>query len=155
MYGVLLRNANNPPGLYSSDRFMFGGEALTLDQMEVMKIKPLDDPRVVFGINRCTKSSPPLRKEPYDGDKLSVQLVDQGKIFLDDDRGVVREDEVATVNELVAVKYGADFVAAYQKRHGVAGTLWQAIVPYAEKHSGLALAKTVVPMGYDAGLNRP
>jgi hypothetical protein len=154
IYGILLRNQTNPPGLYSTDHFSFGGVPLTLDQVEQLKIKRLADPRVVFAINRGTRSSPPLRKEPYDGLKLNAQLIDQGKIFLDDPRGVIREDEVARVNDLVAVKYAPEFLAAYQQKHGTAGTLLQALQPYAAKHSALSEVTKVVPMEYDGALNR-
>lgn len=155
IYGVLLRNQTNPPALYTTDRFSFGGKPLTLDQVEQQKIRPLDDPRAVFAINRCTRSSPPLRKEPYDGLKLNAQLVDQGKIFLDDPRGVVRNDEIATVSKLLTIDYAPEFLAVYQQKHGTAGTILQALQPYAAKHSALMLVKKVVPMPYDASLNRP
>jgi hypothetical protein len=154
-YGVLLRNLTNPPALYSTDHFSFGGHAYTLDQVEAQKIKPLNDPRAVFGINRCTRSSPPMRKEPYAALTLSVQLVDQGKLFLSDSRGVVRVDDVAKVSDLLAINYAPDFLAAYQKKFGRPGTLLQTIQPYAAKHSLLSGATMAVPMGYDATLNRP
>jgi hypothetical protein len=155
VYGVLLRNLTNPPALYTTDHFSFGGHAYTLDQIEAQKIKPLNDPRAVFGINRCTRSSPPLRKEPYEGLTLSVQLVDQGKLFLSDSRGVVRVDDVAKVSDLLAISYAPEFLAAYQKKFGRPGTLLQAIEPYAAKHSLLSGATKAVPMGYDSALNRP
>jgi hypothetical protein len=155
MYGVLLRNMSNPPALYAIDHFSFGGEPLTLDQVEQQKIKPLNDPRAVFGINRCTHSSPQLRKEPYEALTLSAQLVDQGKTFLNDSRAVVRVDDVAKVSNLLTINYGPDFLAAYQRKYNKAGTLLKAIEPYAAKHSLLAGATMVVPLGYDASLNRP
>jgi hypothetical protein len=156
IYGVLQRGLNNPPALYSMDLFSFGGVPLTLDQVEEKEIKPIGDVRAVFGINRCTHSSPPLRKEPYDGLKLGVQLVDQGKTFLNDSRGVVRlNDDVAKVSDLLAINYAPEFLAAYQQKFGKQGTLLQAIEPYATKHSLLTGAQNVVPMGYDASLNRP
>jgi hypothetical protein len=155
IYGILLRNEANPPGLYGTDHFSFGGVPLTLDQVEQTKIRPLGDPRAVFAINRGTRSSPPLRTEPYDGLKLNAQLTNQGKVFLNDPRGLVREDEIARVSDLLAIKYAADFLAVYQQKHGTAGTLLQALQPYAAKHSGLSEVTKIVPMGYDASLNRP
>jgi len=155
MYGVLLRNQTNPPALYAMDHFSFGGNALTLDEVEQQKIKPLNDPRAAFAINRCTHSSPPLRREPYEGLTLSAQLVDQGKTFLNDSRGVVRFDDVAKVSDLLVINYGPEFLAAYQRKYNKPGTLLQAIEPYAAKHSALSGAKKIVPMGYDASLNRP
>jgi hypothetical protein len=155
MYGVLLRNLNNPPELYSVDHFSFGGTPLTLDQVEEQKIRPLGEARAVFAINRCTHSSPPLRREPYQGLTLGAQLADQGKTFLSDSRAVVLEGETAHVNPLVSVKYAADLQAAYQQKFGRTGTLLETIRPYAMKHSLLWDAKRVVPMEYDASLNRP
>jgi hypothetical protein len=115
----------------------------------------LNDPRAAFAINHCTHSSPPLRKEPYQGLMLSMQLIDQGKTFLSDSRGVVRADDVAKVSNLLAIDYAPDFLAAYQRKYGKSGTLLQAIAPYAVKHSALSGVTAVVPMGYDASLNRP
>jgi hypothetical protein len=156
MYGVLQRGLDNPPVLYTMDHFSFGGAPLSLDQVEEQKIKPIGDARAVFGINRCTHSSPPLRKEPYDGVKLGTQLVDQGKTFLNDSRGVVRvNDDVAEVSDLLAINYAPQFLAAYQQKFGKPGTLLQAIEPYATKHSLLTGAQKLVPMGYDSSLNRP
>jgi hypothetical protein len=155
MYGALRRGASNPPALYSVDLFSFGGQPMTLDQVETQKIKPLNDPRVAFAINRCTRSSPPLRKEPYDGLTLGAQLVDQGRRFLDDPRGVIVDGSVARVSRILAVDYAQDFLAAYQKKFNKPTSLLRAIEPYAAKHSALSMAKKLVPMAYDASLNRP
>jgi hypothetical protein len=87
--------------------------------------------------------------------KLNAQLTDQGKTFLNDPRGAIREDEIAKVSDILAINYAPDFLAAYQARHGVPGTILQAIQPYAAKHSALTEVEKIVPMGYDATLNRP
>lgn len=156
IYGVLLRNLSNPPAVYATDHFLIGNNPLTLDQVEQQKIKPLNDPRAAFAVNHCTHSSPPLRKEPYSGLTLGSQLVDQGRIFLNDSRGAVRvDDNVVKISNLLVIDYAPQFLGAYQAKFGKPGTILQAIQPYAAKHSVLAGATKAVPLGYDGSLNRP
>jgi hypothetical protein len=156
MYGVLQHSLNNPPALYSADHFSFGGVPLTLDQVEDGKIKPLGDPRVAFAINRCTRSSPPLRNEPYDSMKLNTQLTNQGRVFLSDSRGVVvDENGTAKINRILAVDYAPMFFAAYPQKLGKATTIQRALEPYAIKHSALWEADVVTAMPYDSRLNLP
>ena len=40
------------------------------------------DPRIHFAINCAAKSCPPIRMEPYGGDRIDVQLDDQVRRFL-------------------------------------------------------------------------
>ncbi len=156
MYGVLLRNQTNPPALYTTDHFLFGGQPLTLDQVEEQKIKPLNDPRAAFAVNHCTYSSPPLRNEPYDPLKLGAQLVDQGKVFLGDSRGVVSVDEdTVKVSTILMSSYASQFLAAYQRKYSKTGTILQALQPYAVKHSALWDATAIMPLEYNDALNRP
>jgi hypothetical protein len=59
------------------------GEVMTLDNVEHDILRPrFKDPRVHFAINCAAISCPPLSSEPYRGDKLSDQLNDSTRSFL-------------------------------------------------------------------------
>ena len=59
------------------------GELMTLDNIEHDILRPrFKDPRVHFAINCAAISCPPLSAEPYRGDRLSDQLNDSTRSFL-------------------------------------------------------------------------
>ncbi len=59
------------------------GRVLTLDELEHKIIRAkYPDPRAHFAMVCAAKSCPPLRSEPYVGDKLAAQLDDQARVFL-------------------------------------------------------------------------
>ena len=59
------------------------GRVLTLDELEHKVIRAgYAEPRAHFAMVCAAKSCPPLRSEPYVGDKLAAQLDDQARIFL-------------------------------------------------------------------------
>jgi hypothetical protein len=59
------------------------GKVLTLDDVEHNILRPrFKDPRVHFAINCAAFSCPPLRSEPYQGDKLDQQLDDATRMFI-------------------------------------------------------------------------
>jgi hypothetical protein len=61
------------------------GEVMTLDNIEHDILRPrFKDPRVHFAINCAAISCPPLSSEPYRGDRLSDQLNDSTRSFLND-----------------------------------------------------------------------
>lgn len=74
------------------------------------------DPRILLTLTHASFSSPPLRNEPYYGDRLNQQLDDQVKRFLssprafriDRDKGRVYLSAV-----LESTWYGEEFIAAY------------------------------------------
>jgi hypothetical protein len=58
-------------------------QTVSLDYIEHDILRPLfKDPRVHFAINCAAKSCPPLRSEPYDGDKLDQQLDESTRAFI-------------------------------------------------------------------------
>src|SRR5262245_29957479 len=61
---------------------------LSLNDIENDKIREgFKDPRIHFAINCAARSCPPIRTEPYEGPRLSQQLDDQVRKFLDGPNG--------------------------------------------------------------------
>ena len=59
------------------------GQTVSLDHIEHNILRPrFKDPRVHFAINCAAKSCPPLRSEPYTGDRLDQQLEDATRTFI-------------------------------------------------------------------------
>lgn len=68
------------PGVWSSKKFQVAGDSKTLDNIEHDVIRPVfNEPRIHAAIVCAAKSCPPLRPEPYTGEKLDAQLEDQSK----------------------------------------------------------------------------
>jgi len=64
-------------------KFFVMKEEFTLDRIEQRFFyKEFDEPRIFFALSLNSRSSPPLRNEPYYGYKLDEQLDDQAKRFL-------------------------------------------------------------------------
>jgi hypothetical protein len=62
---------------------------MSLNDVENDKIRePFKDPRIHFAINCAAKSCPPIRTEPYVGARVSEQLDDQARTFLNGPHGV-------------------------------------------------------------------
>ncbi|MEE4354775.1 MAG: DUF547 domain-containing protein [Desulfatiglans sp.] len=60
-------------------------KVVTLDHIEHDILRPrFRDPRVHFAINCAAKSCPPLRSEPYRGDRLDQQLDEMTRHFIND-----------------------------------------------------------------------
>ncbi|HWN42991.1 MAG TPA: DUF547 domain-containing protein [Thermoanaerobaculia bacterium] len=65
------------------------GGTLSLDDVEHKKIRePFKDPRIHFAINCAAESCPPIRPEPFVGSRISQQLDDQARMFLNGPMGV-------------------------------------------------------------------
>src|SRR6185295_18914753 len=62
---------------------------VSLNDIENDKIREgFKDPRIHFAINCAAKSCPPIRTEPYAGSRISEQLDDQARKFLNGPNGV-------------------------------------------------------------------
>jgi len=62
---------------------------VSLNDIENDKIREgFKDPRIHFAINCAAKSCPPIRPEPYAGSRISEQLDDQARKFLNGPNGV-------------------------------------------------------------------
>ncbi len=61
------------------------GDVLTLDHIEHHILRPrFKDPRIHVALNCASKSCPPLRSEPYEGDALDRQLTEMTEAFIND-----------------------------------------------------------------------
>jgi len=59
------------------------GRVVTLNEVEHQMIRPVyKEPRVHFALVCAAKGCPPLRSEPYEGARLSIQLDEQAREFL-------------------------------------------------------------------------
>ena len=71
---------------------------VSLNDIENEKIRAgFKDPRIHFAINCAAKSCPPIRPEPYQGSRLSQQLDDQARKFLNGPHGVRLEKKGVSV----------------------------------------------------------
>lgn len=71
---------------------------LSLNDIENEKIREgFKDPRIHFAINCAAKSCPPIRPESYEGSRLSQQLDDQARKFLNGPNGVRVEKKGVSV----------------------------------------------------------
>ena len=69
--------------VFKKERVPFGGELLSLDDVENKKIREaFKDPRIHFAINCAARSCPPIRTEAFTGAKVDAQLDDQVRRFL-------------------------------------------------------------------------
>ncbi|HUF17092.1 MAG TPA: DUF547 domain-containing protein [Thermoanaerobaculia bacterium] len=72
----------------------FGNGSMSLNDVENVKIRDgFKDARIHFAINCAAASCPPIRPEPYVGSKLSAQLDDQTRKFLNGPKGVRLEQK--------------------------------------------------------------
>ena len=79
---------------WSKKFILLQGKTVSLDHIEHEILRPrFKDPRVHFAINCASKSCPPLRDEPYEGDTLENQLNHQTSQFINDKKNTfVKED---------------------------------------------------------------
>ncbi len=78
--------------------------------------KEFDDPRIFFAITGACVSSPPLRNEPYFGDKLNEQMEDQAKKFISSPLAfrIDRENQKVYLSALFQISsYGEEFVKKF------------------------------------------
>lgn len=99
-------------GFFYRQRFLFGGEALSLYEVEHRKI--LDtyrDPRVHFVLNCASESCPVLRPELPTGDELEALLSAATRDFIGDPRNVSIDHQQKAVELSTIFKwYRKDFV---------------------------------------------
>jgi hypothetical protein len=74
-------------GVFDGIRHQVAGAEMTLDEIAHTALRTkYNEPRVHFGLVNAAVSAPPLREEAYRGDRLSAQLDEQGRRFLNDPR---------------------------------------------------------------------
>ncbi|MFY9824418.1 MAG: DUF547 domain-containing protein [Thermoanaerobaculia bacterium] len=87
--------------------------AISLNDVENDKIREgFKDPRIHFAINCAARSCPPIRTEPYEGAKISDQLDDQVRKFLNGPHGArLEKNGVQVVIHVTKIMdwFSADF----------------------------------------------
>jgi hypothetical protein len=104
-------------GIWTDYKFLVMGEEFTLAEVERRFFhRTFNDPRVYLAINYACRSGPPLRRKPYEGERLAQQLDEQVKAFLASPQGF-RIDRQAMIVRLSAIFKpawrGKEFVARY------------------------------------------
>jgi len=112
----------------------FSGQVMTLDHLEnsIIRAEYLE-PRVHFALVCAALGCPPLRAEPYVGQRLNAQLDDQAKQFL----GMVEKNRFDAVTQALWLSpifrwYKQDFTR-------VAGSLEEYVRPFLPEESSQAL----------------
>ena len=98
-------------------KFLVMDEEFTFQKLEQRFFRQeFDDPRVFLALSDACLSSPPLRNEPYYGNKLDEQLDDQVRKFLSSPRGFLIDrdkDRVYLSAVFETGRYGKEFVQKY------------------------------------------
>jgi hypothetical protein len=111
------------PGVWKKLRFRVMGQERTLDEIEheILRVE-FDEPRIHMALVCAAMGCPPLRWEPYTGEKLDGQLEDQIVKFLSHERRFHLDPEGGRV-ELSPIFewFGDDFVSVYEPDRGYEG----------------------------------
>ncbi|MFC2091992.1 DUF547 domain-containing protein [Elusimicrobiota bacterium] len=104
------------PGAWKKTKHRILGKMLTLDRIKKDILRAnFNEPRIHMALVSAAMSCPYLRRGPYIGDKLDMQLDDQAKIFFFDKQNF-RIDKNNSVIYLSSIFkwYGADFLRESQ-----------------------------------------
>ena len=71
-----------PNEIFHRKAVVLDKKAASLDELERRIMAELKDPRIHFALNPAARSAPPLRGEPYVGNRLDDQLEDAARAFL-------------------------------------------------------------------------
>ena len=111
------------PGVWDKLRFAVAGREMTLDEIEHATLRAkFNEPRIHVALVCAALSCPPLRNEPYTGEKLDQQLDDQARTFLASSQGLRIDRQAGEVHLSSIFKwFGEDFVRTYGTREQFAG----------------------------------
>ena len=103
------------PGAWKRFKFNVAGREVNLDAIEHAILRQqFNEPRIHMALVCAARSCPPLRSEPYEGDRLDAQLDDNARIFLGNPANFAIDREKNTVKLSAIFKwFGRDFVATY------------------------------------------
>ncbi|MBI1374370.1 MAG: DUF547 domain-containing protein [Phycisphaera sp.] len=140
-------------GAWDKVTFNLMGRNVTLEHIEhEMLRKQYHEPRLHMAINCASVGCPPLRNEPFTGDKLDEQLDAQSGRFMAT-AGKFRIDRKAGVVYLSPIFkwFGDDFVAAYKPASGFGngGEALRAVLHFASRHVGASDATFLSEGRYD------
>ena len=112
-----IRHINKKIGGINNQKFIVMDEEFTLNEIEQRFFRGLfGEPRLFLGLSKASVSGPPLRNEPYYGNKLYAQLDDQAGKFLSSPQGfrIDREKKAVYLNAIFRPKwYGNEFISKY------------------------------------------
>ncbi len=104
-------------GIWTDYKFVVMDEVFTLTEIDQRFFrKEFAEPLAFFALSQASISGPPLRNEPYCGDKLYKQLDDQVRKFLSNPLAfnIDRENRIVNLSALFAPTwYGKEFVSKY------------------------------------------
>jgi len=104
-------------GIWTDYKFIVMGEEFTLAEVERRFFhRTFNEPRAYLAISYACRSGPPLRRIPYDGQRLTQQLDEQVKAFLAGPQGLQIDRRTMTVRLSAIFKpawRGKEFVARY------------------------------------------
>ncbi len=103
------------PGVWGKLQFRVTGRRMTLNQIEHDTLRTqFDEPRIHMALVCAAMGCPPLRNEPYLGDKLDAQLDDQTRRFLaHPDKFRIDRDANTVFLSPIFKWFGQDFVKRY------------------------------------------
>ena len=102
-------------GVWTIIEFPIIGTRMTLNEMEhKMLRKKFNEPRIHLALVCAALSCPPLRSEPYIGEKLDDQLADQTRRFLArrSNFRIDRKDNIVRLSSIFKW-FGKDFIKTY------------------------------------------
>lgn len=103
------------PGVWDKLKFRVMDREMTLDEIEHSQLRRnFDEPRIHVALVCAAMGCPPLRNEPFTADKLSAQLDDQARRFLNDQsRFRIDRFERRVYLSPIFDWFGNDFVRTY------------------------------------------
>ena len=130
---------------FTGSRIVVAGEKMSFNKLEKEIIRPrFNEPRIHFALNCASRSCPPLRAEPYVAAKLDTQLDDQGRSYVNTDRGIKASGDAAQLSKIFdwyKEDFGGDagVTALLNKYRGGKGTFKK--ITYQDYDWGLNEAK--------------
>jgi hypothetical protein len=151
-------------GVWDTMQWPIMGKRMTLDEIEHKTLRvQFDEPRIHAALVCAAMSCPPLRDEPYDGDRLDAQLDEEMVAFLGDaNRFRIDRDKDIVYLSPILKWYGDDFIKSYGVDEGFANhepverAVLNAIAPHIDEEDGAYLRSaqyTVKYLDYDWSLN--
>jgi hypothetical protein len=103
------------PGVWTELRFEVVGKQVTLDHIEHQNPREqFNEPRIHMALVCAGKGCPPLRNEPYTGDRLDEQFSDQARKFLaQPDKFRIDRSTGQVYLSPIFDWFGGDFVETY------------------------------------------
>ena len=109
-------------GVWTERRWSAAGAEMTLDELEHERLRvPYGEPRIHFAINCAAISCPPLRRDPYVGERLGRQLIVAARDFLASPEGLQIEGDTIGASR-VFDWFGEDFIEEYSQLVDAAGS---------------------------------